>query len=287
MQINSAKLIVEILDETTGELITREATLGDFGQFILPKTPRESNGRWKQSNTEEFIRKAKKIHGDKYDYSKVEYKNNSTKVCIICPEHGKFWQRPNDHISKKAGCPQCKGTHLYTKEEFIEKANKIHNNYYDYSLVKYINNKTHIKIICPIHGEFEQRPDKHLRGQGCPKCKKSHGETLIEKYLLENDIEYKSQYKIPIDVSINFSGKAYIDFYLPNYNLFIEYNGEQHYINRPHFGNKYNDFERQSKRDIYVKNYCKENNIRLLEIPYTEQNIQEYLIKFLNNLNND
>ena len=109
LEIQSAKLVLSLVDTETGEIMTKEATLGDFGQFILSKTPRESNGRWKQGNTEEFIRKAKKIHGDKYNYSKVKYKNNSTKVCIICPKHGEFWQRPNDHISKKAECPLCKG----------------------------------------------------------------------------------------------------------------------------------------------------------------------------------
>ena len=57
-----------------------------------------------QDKTENFINKAKKIHGDKYDYSKVEYVNNHTKVCVICPKHGEFWQRPKPHLSKH-GCP--------------------------------------------------------------------------------------------------------------------------------------------------------------------------------------
>lgn len=283
LEIQSSKIVLTLVDTETGELFTKEATFGDSDQFIFKKVPRESNGRWKQSNTEEFIKKAKQIHGNKYNYSKVEYKNSSTKVCIICPKHGEFWQRPNDHISKKAECPLCKGKFKYTKESFAEKSNKIHNNKYNYSLVNYIDNKTHVNIICPIHGVFSQRPDKHLRGQGCPKCNHSHGENEVERILISKNIEYYSQYIINIDKSINPSGYAYIDFYLPKYNLFIEYNGEQHYINRIHFGGKILDFKRQQKRDEFVRNYCKNNNIRLLEIPYTEKNIKEVINNYLIN----
>ena len=278
IEIQSAKLILEI--EKDGQIFTVEQNITDFNNISLdiPKSKKEI-----------FIEKAKEIHGDKYDYSKVDYINNKTKICIICHEkdedgieHGEFWQRPNDHISSKAGCPKCRGSHLYTKEEFIKKANKVHNNKYDYSLVEYRGNKNHIKIICPIHGEFEQRPDKHLRGQGCPKCCKSHGETAVETYLLNNNIEYEVQHEIPIDTSINFSGKAYIDFYIPKYNLFIEYNGEQHYVEREHFGKR--DFERQVKRDNFVRNYCLQNNIRLLEIPYTVKYIEEYINNYIENI---
>ena len=282
LEIKSVKLILNFTKD--GQEYTIEQEITDF-QDISVRIP-------SKDKTKEFIQKAKKIHGNKYDYSKVNYINNKTKVCIICHEkdengieHGKFWQRPNDHISSKAGCPKCRGSHLYTKEEFVNKANYIHNNKYDYSLVKYSGNKNHVTIICPIHGEFKQRPDKHLRGQGCPKCNKSHGETIVERYLLNNKFEYYSQFEIPIDTTINPTGKAYIDFYLPKYNLFIEYNGEQHYINRTHFGNTFNDFERQTKRDQFVRDYCKKENIRLLEIPYTEKSIEGCINNFINNIN--
>lgn len=280
--INSAKLTLNLTKD--GQEYTIEQELTDF-QNVSIKIPLKDK-------TKEFIQKAREVHGNKYDYSKVNYINNKTKVCIICHEkdengieHGEFWQRPNDHISSKAGCPKCRGSHLYTKEEFVNKANYIHNNKYDYSLVKYSGNKNHVTIICPIHGEFKQRPDKHLRGQGCPKCNHSHGENEVERILISNNIKYECQHVIEIDKSINSSGKAYIDFYLPDYNTFIEYNGEQHYINRIHFGGKIQNFEKQQKRDEFVRLYCKNNNIRLLEIPYTEDNIQEYIINFINNLN--
>ena len=129
----------------------------------------------KQSNTEEFTTKAYKIHENKYDYSLVDYVISSIKVKIICPIHGEFEQTPNAHLRGK-GCPKCAGDKTRVRcqsntEDFTTKADKIHENKYDYSLVDYKNAHTKIKIICPIHGEFEQTPNSHLSGQGCHKCK--------------------------------------------------------------------------------------------------------------------
>ena len=127
----------------------------------------------KKLSIEQFIRKSKLIHHDKYDYSKVEYINSRTKICIICPEHGEFWQKPRVHL-KGSGCPLCykenNHTTLLSTESFIEKAKKIHGDKYDYSYVKYINAKTPVCIICPEHGEFWQKPNYHLSGNGCQKC---------------------------------------------------------------------------------------------------------------------
>jgi len=117
----------------------------------------------------EFINKSNIVHDDKYDYSFVNYVNSKTKVRIICLKHGEFWQTPSNHLSGH-GCSKCGGRYKLTTEEFIIRSNKIHNNKYNYSEVKYFNNKTKVKIKCPNHGIFLQRPDAHLRGQGCPKC---------------------------------------------------------------------------------------------------------------------
>ena len=103
--------------------------------------------------------------------------------------------------------------------------------------------------------------NNHLRGTGCPKCCQSKGEKQITKLLLEKNINFISQYKINIDSNINSSGNAFIDFYLPDYNTFIEYNGEQHYIAKEFFGGKLG-LEQQQKRDSYVRNYCNINNIK-------------------------
>lgn len=125
----------------------------------------------KKSNTKDFIEKSIKVHGNKYDYSKVVYVNNSTKVEIICPEHGSFWQLPAGHL-RGSECLKCfiKKERL-TTEQFISKAKQKYGDKYDYSKVNYVDGKTKICIICPKHGEFWQLPFNHLR-QNCPKCRK-------------------------------------------------------------------------------------------------------------------
>lgn len=121
-----------------------------------------------------FIEKAKKIHNDNYDYSKVIYIDVLTKIIIICKIHGEFEQSPNSHLTGQ-GCKKCARKITSDKnklscEEFIKKANEKHNNKYDYSKTNYINNITKVKIICKIHDVFEQKPGIHLDGSGCPKC---------------------------------------------------------------------------------------------------------------------
>jgi len=127
--------------------------------------------------TESFIKQAQQIHGDRYDYSQVEYVNSQTKVKIICSEHGLFEQSPNGHIHQKQGCWEC-GLELRAnnrvnkaKLKFKERASIVHNNKYDYSLVEYTGTRDKIDIICPKHGVYSQTPDNHINGsQGCPTC---------------------------------------------------------------------------------------------------------------------
>lgn len=128
----------------------------------------------KQKMKERFIEKAINKHGNKYDYSKVEYVSSREKVCIICPEHGEFWQSPSSHVRGYA-CPKCANTKRGdtfrdNKETFIEKAKKKHGGKYDYSKVEYVNSNTAVCVICPEHGEFWMKPSNHINGQGCPKC---------------------------------------------------------------------------------------------------------------------
>ena len=124
--------------------------------------------------TEQFIEKAKEVHGDTYDYSKVDYVTAKTKVIIVCKEHGEFEQLPYSHITG-AGCLICangirNNKSKHTTEQFIEKAKEVHGDTYDYSKVDYVNNSTKVIIICKEHGEFEQIPKHHLKGSGCPVC---------------------------------------------------------------------------------------------------------------------
>lgn len=122
-------------------------------------------------STEAWIAKARLKHGDKYDYDKVIYVNNRTKVKIICPEHGEFEQIAKSHELRGAGCLNCSGHNIPTTEEWIIEAIKKHGDKYDYSKVIYVSNKKKVIIGCPVHGDFEQVANNHLRlGQNCPAC---------------------------------------------------------------------------------------------------------------------
>ena len=123
--------------------------------------------------TELFVSKARDIHGDKYDYSLVNYTTNKARVKINCPVHGEYEQEPRNHLNGN-GCPKCgresKAKSAKVAAEFASRAKEVHNNKYDYSLVEYTHSKTKVRILCPIHGIFEQRPDNHLLGIGCIHC---------------------------------------------------------------------------------------------------------------------
>lgn len=133
--------------------------------------------------TEQFIEKAKKVHGNKYDYSKVEYEHSKKDVIIICPIHGEFRQRPNNHLNGQ-GCPKCVGNYKLATDDFIERARKVHGDKYDYSKTVYLNNRAHVIVICPKHGEFLISPRHHMKGSGCPKC---HFEKLSKMYSMNRE----------------------------------------------------------------------------------------------------
>ena len=155
--------------------------------------------------TKLFIEKAKAIHGDKYDYSEVCYKNIKTKVKIRCLEHGYYEQRSDCHL-KGQGCGMCANNVRMTVLDFVEKANPVHGNVYIYDHVDYVNNKSYVCIECPVHGFFEQNASSHLRGCGCPSCciekmksskdyqeiKKVIRQSFIEKYGVDNPMYVES-----------------------------------------------------------------------------------------------
>lgn len=128
----------------------------------------------KKLTTEEFINRGKIIHKDKFDYRHVNYKNNTTKVTIICPLHGEFEQVPTAHLSGN-DCKKCRGEKLSIKfslgiSEFINRSLIIHNHFYNYDKVNYKNANKAVIITCPLHGDFLQKPAKHLIGRGCEDC---------------------------------------------------------------------------------------------------------------------
>lgn len=137
-----------------------------------------SKNTYNKLDTQTFIKRSTEIWGDLYDYSKSIYVDSNHKINIICKIHGDFFQLPGNHYKYK--CRKCshqsniknKKLNEECKNEFISKANKVHKNYYEYSLTAYINAKTKVKVICKIHGEFEITPNNHLRGKGCSECGK-------------------------------------------------------------------------------------------------------------------
>lgn len=217
---------------------------------------KEQRGQKRKKLLNKFIMEAINIHGNKYDYSQVVYQFSLTPIKIICSIHGEFYQRPANHLEGQ-GCPKCgivknSKLRLLTIDEFIKKSNELHGNFYDYSESIYTHSKFNIKIICPRHGVFEQLPNVHLMGGGCPVCanKKSHGEQEILEFIqsiYHGEILSRSHKLIP---------PKELDIYLPEYGLAIEYCGlywhSDKFINPKSHQNKF-----------FI---CKERGIRLLTI---------------------
>ena len=125
-----------------------------------------------ESRKQKFLSKSKNIHGDKFDYSKVDFIKESLEVTIICPIHGEFRQIARSH-SDGRGCAKCSGVARLTAEEVIRRFKKTNGDKYDYSKVVYESKSKKVIVICPIHGEFETRPTDHWNGKGgCPECRK-------------------------------------------------------------------------------------------------------------------
>jgi hypothetical protein len=215
-------------------------------------------------NTSEFIDKANLVHNKKYTYLYTSYINSRTKIIITCPTHGNFEQGAREHL-RGQGCIKCSRQYRETNFNlFVDKANKIHNNKYNYNQVLYVNKRTKISIICPIHGEFTQTPDIHLDNHGCPKCKSSKGEITIRKYLEDKNIVFIPQKTFS---DCKYKNKLSFDFYLPSYNLCIEYQGKQHYEPIKAWGGK-DTLKLTQLRDAIKKKYCDNNGINYLDIPY-------------------
>jgi hypothetical protein len=216
-----------------------------------------------------FLEKSKLKHGDKYDYSLINYINSSTKVGIVCNIHGKFEQKPSEHL--KYGCFKCaiinrSNSRKLTKEDFVNRANKIHNFKYDYNNSNYISHKEMVSIVCKKHGEFSQRANSHLNGAGCPVCKESRGERKIKNFLSNNKINFIQQKKFKECYNIS---ELPFDFYLPDYNICIEYDGIQHYKG---WNNDVDGLSKIKINDKIKNEYCSIlGNPKLLRISFKEE----------------
>lgn len=225
------------------------------------------NGRNRSITLEKFLEKAKLVHGDKYDYSKSKIENYKTKIEIICPLHGSFFQTPNNHLSGK-GCKECgiiftlnhiQENYSSNTEDFIEKSKILHGDTYDYSLVDYVNNSTQVEIKCEEHGSFLQSPRDHLRGHGCHTCGLLKARHFLGTSKLEEDFVnfIKSFYLGEIITSVRDKiPPMKLDIFLPEFNLGIEINGS------------YWHSEKFKDRNYHLRKYnlCKDKGIRLISI---------------------
>lgn len=224
-----------------------------------------------------FLLKSKETHGDKYDYSLIDnIKSNGDKVKIICHTHGPFVQRVSNHMNLGDGCPKCVGVGRWNTELLISEFKKVHKDKFDYSGVIFENVSKKVEIICNIHGKFTQNIHKHLTGQGCKKCETtSRGEEYVSMWLDEMNIKYIRQYKFD---NCRYINPLYFDFYLPDYDTCIEFDGEQHYKPVLKFGGV-EEFNKQIKRDKTKNNWCSHNNINLIRIRYNEVNKIKYILQ--------
>lgn len=233
---------------------------------------------------DEFINNANIVHNNKYDYSKSVYINNKTLTIITCPKHGDFMQIPRAHL-RGHECILCgrEATRL-TTQEFIAKSNTIHNFKYDYSKSLYITANLKVIIICPHHGEFLQKPFHHLLNHGCPTCRASKGEIAVRKYLIDNFIEYVTEKSFNNCINPSTNRKLRFDFYLPKYNLLIEFDGEQHF--KPICYRRTDKSEEAKMLKLLytqmldkIKNdYAKINGINLLRISYKDIESIQYIM---------
>lgn len=236
--------------------------------------------KMKKLKNQEFISKCREIHGDKFDYSKTEFKNVRNKIIIICPEHGDFLISATNHIHAKQGCSACaRDKHRLTRisPERLENLKKVHNNKYEYKDLSVT--KGFINIVCPNHGDFTQYLYFHEYGHGCSQCNStSRGEDRI-KFFLENlNITFKRNYEFEDCKRVK---RLRFDFYLPELNMCIEYDGEHHFVENEYFGEGNLEYMRENDR---IKNkYCQSKKIKLIRIPFYEhENIENILEDKLN-----
>lgn len=211
-----------------------------------------------------FIERSVGIHGDRYDYSLVEYRDSFTKAKIICKKHGVFIQSPIHHI-QGSGCKKCAiernpKNRPKSTEQFIKESTQIHGKKYDYSLVNYKTNDTKVTIICSIHGRFLQVPNSHLKGAGCKRCaiieylrrecKISNPEKKFGELLTELGIEYEPSFPI---------GNKIYDFHIPSKNLLIEIDGI-YWHGKGLSDNELNEIQSHNRKNDDIKNRLAQEN---------------------------
>lgn len=227
----------------------------------------------RKKTTEEFVADAKKVHGDNYFYTKVEYKGNRQKVRITCPLHGDFEQVPHVHL-RGGGCPKCgqivrNRKNIKFNEKIFDEINKKFGFEYDFSQFEYKGYDVPCIVICPIHGEFKQSLHKLKYGHGCQKCGncRNISENNVLKILKENFENVEYQKKFPW---LKNKKQMSLDFFLPDYNTAIEYQGRQHFCESTRFKS---DHENTVERDLLKIKLCKENGVKIYHLTFENKYI--------------
>ena len=247
-----------------------------------PSCGRASSVEKRRKATEDFITQAREVHGDKYDYSKVNYKNAHDKVCITCPIHGDFWMAPANHVRQRQGCPKCRPQRISqskvkSTEQFIADAKAKHpDENYDYGEVVYTGNKNPVIITCPEGHRFLIRPNDFLSGHGCPECAKRFGisEAIVLNALSTAFGNVIPQYK-PKWLQSRTSYQS-IDVFLPDYNVGVEYQGAQHFGAEVRFHGE-EGYKILSERDIRKYNKCLEHGIKLFYVSFEKSIPNSYI----------
>lgn len=249
------------------------------------KCGRDITGEKRGLTIEKFIDTSNKVHNNFYDYSKVKKvrRRSIDKVTIICPIHGEFEQTPRSHMDGE-GCPRCsyelRGQNMRKDPQvFVDEATEFYNGFFKYDKVVYKGNKTKVCVICPEHGDFWVTPNAHLRGVSCPKCSQSSFECKVRGILNEYNIQYT------VEQTFKWMGLLRLDFFLPEYNVAIECQGEQHYEPVDYAGNgkewANEQFEKCKERDKRKLDECKKHGIPIIYIKYDVENIEGFLLKEL------
>lgn len=208
----------------------------------------------------DWVTRFKEVHGDVYDYSRVKYAGYKDKVEIVCPEHGSFYQTPDNHYRGKQGCPKCKGARIRAAKqmpvaEFIRRATAVHNGRFLYKDVQFSNVLTGVvEITCPEHGGFLQNPVNHLAGKvGCTKCNnmKSRGEDAVAQYfgIFTSVVRRNKTVVKPKE----------LDIFVPSNSLAIEYCGDYWHSCK-------DQTDERSRRNAHYVKYaaCKAQGVRLI-----------------------
>ena len=244
------------------------------------KCGHERGGEKLSFDTPMFILKSKLKHGDKYDYTKSVYTGVDDNIIITCPVHGDFLQKPRNHWDG-SNCHKCNIIEAgiatpKSLEQFKIDASKVHNNFYNYDKVVYVNNKTNVIITCPLHGDFEARPDNHINlMQGCNKCRQSKGENKISMFLDLINVEYKKEFTF-------INSRYRYDFCILNNKILLEYDGIQHFKAVDYFGGV-KALKMIKLHDMIKNRLAKKNGYYLIRLHYNLiNNLENSLIYHIN-----